>query len=193
MKSIFFLVSSMPQYGDEYGYHAHFFEGSGFMTAFIIAMVVAVVCAAIYYFGLCMKVKTISAATLPVWLVGLALSALIPFFLADQILIGHNIGDDNEADETAITYAHSFYRDLEYYYIDISEDAPVSEQEQMMSVKDEIVENLNQGDDVALMFSLNTLIWSVIAYYLFSLLMKGFSINGLAIPHLWPHGRKRGA
>lgn len=187
MKSLFFLVGGMEQYADNYGYHEHFFETHGaFLSAFIIAAVVAVIFAAIYYFGLCMSHKTISCATMPVWAVALILSGVVSFLIAGQILIGH----DNPDGTSKITYDHSFYKDLDDYYIELAEEAPDAEKETMNGEKNDIIAALEDGEDVALMFNLNTGLWSLLAFYLISLLMKGFSTNGMAIPHLWPHGRK---
>ena len=168
MEILFKLVSSAEAYADDYGFHIHFFEETGgFTTALIIAFAVAAVCAVIYYFGLCMSHKTINAATLPVW-----------------IVIGSEPEEDSE-----IT-ANNFYADLESYYIDLSEGAPKTEAEEMNRVKNEIIENLNQGDDVALMLGLNTAIWSIIFFYILSVALKGFTTTGVAIPHLPPHSRK---
>ncbi|MBP5547868.1 MAG: hypothetical protein J6X58_03115 [Bacteroidales bacterium] len=185
MKSIFFLVGGMEQYADDYGFHENFFETSGgFTTALIIAAAFAVICAIIYYFGLCMSRKTIKCATLPVWITILVLSGALTFVTTNTILIG---SDDEEGSETSLTYAHSFYRNLEDYYIEISEEAPETEQEAMMECKNQIVEQLNQGEDVALMFNLNAAIYALIFFYIVSLIIKGISVNGRAIPHLWPH------
>ena len=187
MKSLFFLVSGMEQYADNYDYHLHFFETQGaFMSALIIAVVVALIFAAIYYFGLCMSHKTISCATIPVWAVAFVLSGAISFLIAGQVLIGH----DNPEGTSKITYDHSFYKDLDDYYIELAEDAPDAEKAAMNAEKNDIITALEEGEDVALMFNLNTGLWSLLAFYVFSLLLKGFSTNGMAIPHLWPHGRK---
>lgn len=189
MKSIFFLVSGMEQYADAYDYHMNFFETHGaFSTAFIIAAIVALLLAAIYYFGFCMSRKTIGMANVPVWIVCLLLTGVLTFTTTSLVLIG---SDSEDGDETALTYQHSFYRNMEDYYIEISEDAPATEQEQMMNEKNDIVDRLNMGEDVALMFNINSTIYAIIFFYIFSLLMKGFTTNGLAIPHLWPHGRSR--
>lgn len=188
MKSIFFLVGGMEQYADEYGYHENFFETSGgFTTALIIAAAFAVICAIIYYLGLCNSRKTSSCANLPVWLIALLLSGALTFVTTNTILIG---SDDEEGSETSLTYAHSFYRNLEDYYIEISVDAPETEQEAMMECKNNIVEQLNQGEDVALMFNLNSTIYALLIFYILSIILKGFTSQGMAIPHLWPHGRK---
>lgn len=185
MEILFKLVSSAEAYADDYGFHVHFFEeAGGFTTALIIALAVAAICAVIYYFGLCMSHKTINAATLPVWIVFLLLTAGISFVVSDQVVIGNEPDDDSE-----IT-ASNFYADLESYYIDLSDGAPKTEAEEMNKVKNEIIENLNQGDDVNLMLGLNTAIWAVLFFYILSVALKGFTTTGVAIPHLPPHSRK---
>lgn len=189
MKSFFFLVGGMDQYADDYGYHEHFFETiGGFGTALIIAAVFAVVCAAIYYFTLCMSKNTIKCATLPIWIIALVVSGALTFATTSLVLIGN---DNEEGDEAALTYAHSFYRDLEDYYIEISEEAPEPEQAMMMKAKNQIIEQLNQSEDVALRFNLNATIYALLFFYIASIIMKGFSVNGIAIPLLWPNGRKK--
>lgn len=185
MEILFKLVSSLEAYADDYGFHAHFFEeAGGFSTAFIIAIAVAAVCAIIYYFGLCMSEKTIATATLPVWIVFLVLAGGVSFFASDIVVIG------SEADEESEITANNFYADLESNYIDLADGAPKTEAEEMNRAKNDIIENLNQGDDVAFMLGLNTAFWSVLFFYILSVVLKGFTVNGLAIPHLWPHGRK---
>lgn len=185
MEILFKLVSSMEEYADAYGYHAHFFEeAGGFTTALLIALGVAAVCAAIYYFGFCMSHKTVNAATLPVWIVFLVLAGGISFLGSDVVVIGSEPEEDSE-----IT-ANNFYADLESYYLEISDGAPKTEAEEMNKAKNEIIEMLNQGDDVGLMLGLNTALWSLIFFYVFSVVLKGFTSTGVAIPHLAPHSRK---
>lgn len=189
MAKLFFLVSTATAYADDYGYHDHFFMGSGFTNALIIAIIFAVLATVIFYFGLCMSHKTISAATLPVWLVALVAAGVLSFVVTDLILIGSN--PEEGADEESIGYKHSFYNDMEDYYIELQEGAPATEKKAMLQAKNDIMLNLDQGDDVALRFGLNTAIISIMLFYLFSILFKGFTVNGGAIPHLWPHGRKK--
>ena len=185
MEILFKFVSSAGVYADEYGYHAHFFEESGgFAIALAIAGGAALICALVFYFGLCTSLKTIRSASLPVWIVFLILSAGVSFVAADQVLIGSEPEDDSEV------VSSNFYADMEDYYLEMADEAPTSEQEKMNKAKNEIIEQLNQGDDVAMMLGLNTAIWSGVFFYILSILLKGFSVNGVAIPHLWPHGRK---
>lgn len=185
MDILFKLVSSAAAYADDYSYHAHFFEeAGGFTTALIIAIVAAAVCAVIYYFGFCMSHKTINAATLPVWIVFLLISAGVSFVAADQVVIGSELEEDSEV------AANNFYADLESHYLDISIGAPTTEAEEMNAVKNDIIERLNQGDDVAFVLGLNTAIWALVFFYLLSIILKGFTTTGVAIPHLKPHSRK---
>jgi len=185
MEILFKLVSSAEAYADEYGFHAHFFESAGgFTTAFLITLAVAAVCCIIYYFGLCMSNKTIQAATLPVWIVFLLLSAGISFVATDMIVIGSEVEEDSEATSS------NFYADLDSYYIDLASDAPKTEAEAMNEAKNDIIQALDQGDDVALMLGLNSAILAVVFFYILSIILKGFTTTGVAIPHLKPHSRK---
>lgn len=184
MEILFKLVSSAEAYADSYGYHVHFFEESGgFTTAFIIAIVVAAVCAAIFYFGLCMSHKTIKMASLPVWCLFLVLSLGATYIVTDQVVIGTD-SEDAEAS------ASNFYGDMEDYYLEIQQGAPQTEQEAMNQEKNDIIENLNQGEDVGLMLGLNTIIWNLVFFLFISIIIKGFTTNGGHVPCLWPHGRK---
>lgn len=184
METMFFLVSQAEQYLDAYGYHEHFFLTSGgFATALGIAAGVALLMALIFYFGLCMSHKTIGAAILPTWGVFLLAAGAVSFVVTNSVLIGSN-------DPDAANYESSFYYDMEEYYLEIQEGVPATEKDAMNKAKNEIIEYLNQGDDVANKFNLNTAIWSMFFFYVFSIVIKGFSVNGVAIPHLKPHGLK---
>ena len=177
----------MEAYADDYGYHVNFFEESGgFLTAFIIAIVVAALCAAIFYFGLCMSHKTIRMASLPVWCVFLLISVGVTFVAANQIVIGSESEDESEVVDS------NFYGNLENHYTEMANEpgVPQTEQEAMRNVKNAIIENLNQGEDVGVMLCLNTLVWNIFFFYIISVCIKGFSTGGAHVPHLWPHGRK---
>lgn len=190
MEILFKLVSSMEEYADDYGYHAHFFEeAGGFTTALLIALGVAAVCAAIYYFGFCMSHKTVNAATLPVWIVFLVLAGGISFLGSDVVVVGSSSDGDSES------VFDGFYADLDSYYLELvnpdgGQAPPKMQQEEMNREKNNIINHLDQGDDVGLMLCLNTALWSLIFFYIFSVILKGFTTTGVAIPHLAPHSRK---
>ena len=202
MKSIFFLVSGMSQYKDSFGYHANFFETNGaFTIAFVAALIIAFVCAAIFYFGFCMSGKTFKAATLPTWIITLIVACACTFLFTSQVLIGHDsssFSDDEEEVEddvagidegNANSIFHNFYLDMENYYNIKSQEDDITEEEinELMDEKETIKEALNQGEDVALMFNLNATLFALIFFYIISIIMKGFTVNGVCIPHKWPH------
>lgn len=202
MKNVFFLVSGMSQYKDSFGYHANFFETNGaFAIALIAALIMAVVCAAIFYYGFCMSSKTFKVATLPTWIVTLIVAGACTFLFTSQALIGHDGGslsddedmeevDASEVDEgNASSKIHNFYVDMENYFNIKSQEEDITEEEinELMEEKENIKEALNQGEDVALMFNLNATIYALIFFYIISIIMKGFTVNGVCIPHKWPH------
>lgn len=200
MKYFFFLVSGLEKYKDAYGYHDHFFQTSGgFLWAIGAAFVVALVCAIVFYFGLCNSRKTFKAATMPVWVVTLIITGVVTFLFTSQVLIGHGsgaIGDDEEEEVDAAANngasqgkLHNFYVDMEQYYNQsaLNEDITSDELDDRLQVKEEIIENLNQGEDVAMLFNLNATLYALLFFYIISLILKGFTKHGIMLPHKWPH------
>lgn len=190
-EQVFKFVSTHEAYPDDFEYHVNYFvtEG-GFAFALGMAILVALAAAILFYFGLCMKRQTIHLASLPVWGVMLILVAAVSFLIADKVFIGQPLDDEKNITEESLVYRYSFCKANDIYYGEIQEGADSTNQQSMMETKDQIEEQLAEGTDVALAYSLTTAFWAIFFFWLFSCFLKGFSVNGIAIPHLWPHNRK---
>lgn len=165
-------------------YHQNFFvDHNAFVYGLVWAIVLALVFAIAFYFCLCNNKESCSSAKLPVWLVFLALSGISSYLVADWGIIGKK----NITDQTSVFYKYSFYNTNEAYY---AEQARNNSNEQLLQElakkKNEIRMDLNQGNDVRVPFDMTCAVYGLIFFYLFSVVLKGFTINGKTIPHMWP-------
>lgn len=178
MDFIYFTVTGSKSWTPDY--HANFFitEG-GFAWGVAGAVIIAVICAFIFYFGICNKKDSVKGASVTVWGVVLVISGLLGYFYADMILIGER----NARDNNGLFRTHSFYKANEDYYI-AKTKAGVSPDmaQQLVAKKEEIKTNLNKGKDVRFDFDLTTGLFTVLIYFIVSIIIKRYSRNGRAIP-----------
>ena len=59
--------------------------------------------------------------------------------------------------------------------------------QEVLDEKTEISDNLDAGGDVRLPFDLGCVIYAILFFYITSILIKGMTRNGAAIPHKWPN------
>ena len=175
---VYFFVTSSEKYGDDYDYHKHFFEGGAFGTGLGIAAGIALLLVVIYYYVIARKHHS---SLFLEWCCLILVSGVLTFFATDSVLIGSD-------DESSATYDTSFYYDLENNYTEMTQDensVPATEMQEMNNAKNDIIEDLNQGEDVALAFNLSSAIWSMLFFYLFSLIAKVYhpGRNARDIPH----------
>ena len=166
MKFLFFLVTGNKAYKDGLGFHQSFFEQSGFMWGIIIAAAIAIIIAAIFYFGL---TKNITLAKRPNWWICLLIVAIATFFVSDFMVIGGN-GSTNEM---------TFYQANENYVKSKKRDPKIK---QYTEKKVKIRQELKKWNDVRLPFDLNCAIWGCIVFVAGSAVMKRYSVNATQIP-----------
>ena len=175
MDIFYFLVTSFSSeaYKDQYGFHsAYFADGSGYLTGFLLSLGIGVFLALCFYFGLC-NGKSAKHATRVNWFVTLLLVAVITYFVCDMVVIG--------AAGQPGTGFYAFCQDYANNYV--SEHVGNNQTVQACLLEyNTIIDNLNQGKDVALMFNLNNVIYSVLAFFLTSLSVKNFTHHGSQIP-----------
>lgn len=58
------------------------------------------------------------------------------------------------------------------------------------TARQKIENDLNNGKDVRYSYSIGCTIYALLFFYFFSILLKGFTYLGIAIPHPWPHKSK---
>lgn len=184
MEKIFFFVSNSKAWKETAKFHENFFlDHNAFLYGLIIAIVVALVMAAIFYFGCCNSKKSNAQANMGVWAGFLIVTGVLVFLAADFSLIGKS-GTKNTK---SVFYKYSFYNANEKYLVlKTRNNQNQLECQQYQQDKDKIETELNRGGDVRYSFSIGCAVYSLIFFYIFSLLMKGFTYQGVAIPHLWP-------
>lgn len=123
-------------------------------------------------------------ANIGVWAGALAISAVVTFFYADMVIIGQSGATDN----SSIVRTHSFYKANEDYYINRTGQPNISKTEisDLAQKKTEIKSNLDKGGDVRFDFNLTTAILAMVFFFLTSVCVKRFTINGRSIPFLKP-------
>ena len=182
MEFFYFLVTGSKAW--EPIYHASFFNGGGFSHGVICALIIGAVCAIVFYFGCCNSNNTSKMANIGVWAGALAISAVITFFYADMIIIGQR----GIADNQSVMRTYSFYKANEDYYISRTGQPNISQTEisDLAQKKTEIKSNLDKGGDVRFDFNLTTAILAMAFFFLTSVCIKRFTINGRSIPFLKP-------
>lgn len=182
MDYLYFLVSSLAEYNDGYQFHFNYFtDKGGFSTAFFIALITAAVFCTLFYFVICNFFNRLSR--IYIWILALLMSIATTYALTSTIVIG---GSNEEGDYSG-------------FYESIEEDAGIKREEfaQMPEEKDklnqyeeELIKALDGESadtyEVSERLYLSNCIYSVIFFIIFSILVKGTTKYGIAIPCTWP-------
>lgn len=181
MEYLFYLVSSLEEYNDAYGFHAQYFsEESGFFTAFLIALLTAIIVIGIFYFFICNVFNSLSKFY--VWLIALLLTGGITLYLTSSIVVG----GENENGEYS-----GFYQSIDQFASEKREEFALNteEKDKINEEQQNLIDNLKgEGDEyeVVEMLYLSTCLWSLFFFIITSILVKGTTKYGIAIPCTWP-------
>lgn len=179
MDFIYFLVTGSEAW--EPNYHDNFFiTQGGFVWGIIGALIVGVIVACAFYFGCCNSSKTSKFANIGVWAISLCLCAVVSYFYADMVVIG----DPKTTDDNSVFRTYSFYKANDDFYIRTSQDPQMTSTllSELNQKRIEIRSNLDKGGDVRFEFDITTAILAVIFFFLASIIVKRFTINGKTIP-----------
>ncbi len=185
MDKLFFFVTNSDAWKNYRDFHENFFvTHKAFLYGFLLALIVALLLAVIYYFGCCNSKRENKLATVPTWCGFLVATALITFLVANFVFIGKS----STTETSSIFYKNSFYNANKQFVVDKTKGNP-AEQIVAKYTKDktQIDKNLDSGKDVRYPYSIGCAVYSLLFFYLLSLLFKGFTYQGVAIPHQWPH------
>lgn len=185
MDKLFFFVTNSQAWKDTREFHENFFLAHGaFMDGFLVAIGVALVLALVFYFGCCNKRDNDSMANLGVWAGFLVVTGFFVFLTANFVFIGKS----NVKNPQSLFYKHSFYKANAEFVIEKTRDNQNEQQVSEYTTARQNIENdLNKGRDVRYPYSTGCCVYSLLFFYIFSLLLKGFTYLGIAIPHPWPH------
>lgn len=179
MYFFYYLVTGSNSW--ESHYHENFFNAhGGFLWGIIGALIIGVVCACVFYFGCCNSKKTSKSANLVVWVITMLICAVVAYFYADLVVIG----DPATTDNTSVFRAHSFYAANDEYFIEKTSQSGVSETDinDLTQTKNKIKTDLDKGGDVRFEYDITTALLAAIFFFLTSLIVKRFTINGKTIP-----------
>jgi len=173
MNIIYFAVRQAEIYNEKLGVFKTYFEANdGFRSAFLLALGIAAVCAIIYY--IIARIK-FSWPSLTTWLVTLVACGAISFF-ATGIQTGIH-AKDGRLPQTLQTVWSKKSQSL------------TEQQKQDSKAKKTKIENEFSKDKSYFSSSpVNRLCWtnvciSIVFFYLFSIIINGFSIAGANTPH----------
>lgn len=177
------FVSSLEEYNDAYGYHTQYFlEEGGFLTAFLIALLSAVIITFLFYFLICNLCNSLSKFY--IWIIGLFIAIGGNLLLTKAYVVG---GENNDTGEYS-----GFYSSIEQHTSNLNEEFSKNNEERkkINDAAETILLNLREeGDEeyaVVDMLYLNNTLWCLTLYILISILIKGTTKYGIAIPCAWP-------
>lgn len=173
MDFFYFLVTSLEQYTDKFGFHTYYFvENGAFTEAFFYSTGIGAVVAITFYIGLC-NGESVRPATRVNWLICLLLVAFAAFFVGDIMIIG------SEGNPGTGFYASCQDFANNYMIQHQGNDQTIQE---CMGELNKILKDLREGNDVALMFNVVNVLLSILTYFLVSLCVKNFTKHGSQIP-----------
>ncbi len=184
MEIFYFFVRQSKAWDGLVGYHENFFiHQGGFMMGFLGALIFGIIVACVFYFGCCNSKKTSKYATISAWAISLAIAAVIGYFYADLVIIGKP-----KAEEASLFRRYSFYQANKDYCIEKTKGSEVSETSKtdFRETRDKIDEDLSHYRDVRFSFDMTTAVLAILFFFLTSLFVKRFTINGRSIPFLKP-------
>lgn len=174
MDFLYFLVKGVETYQDDADpirLLQNYFETEGaFTNAFIIAIVLALVGLAIFYGMFGMKVYKL--ATHKVYFAIMAIVAVLTFAITQVSVIG---SQDAQSGFFASAETGPFF---EEYMMSLS---PV-EQEEAIAQRDELEDKMNGFCDVVIMLDTVNTFYSVLIFFLLSIVVKGATVHPKKIP-----------
>lgn len=184
MEKLFFFLTNSEAWKATRSFHENFFiTHGGFSNGLLLALVVAALLGVVFYFGCANNKKDSTLATIPVWTGCLFAVGILTFLIANYVLIGK----PNSTDNQSITYKYSFYKaNTEYVIEQTRSNTNEQHAAELVRQKQDIENDLNKGKGVRYRFCFGCAVYGMLLYYLFSLILKGFTCQGIAIPHLWP-------
>lgn len=182
MDFIYFLVTSSKDWTNTF--HDNFFNThGGFAMGVVGATVIGIALSLAFYFGCCNSNKSSKSATIGVWSVFLIVSSVIAYFYADLVVIG----DASTKDDQSVFRAYSFYKaNDDYYWNQTKTGVNETYSTDLSQKKEEIKSNLDKGGDVRFKYDLTTAVLTAFIFFIFSLIIKRFTINGKTIPYQKP-------
>lgn len=175
MEKIYSLVSQCETWlnGDPNEFlHQFFIEESGFTHAFLIALLVAIVCAAVFYGWIGMAVNRLS--NLVVWLCTLLVDALATLVLTSVMLIGNN--------DAGTGIFHSISEKLPKVLETMGVDDAAG-RTMVNSQANELIDKLSNGCDVTSNLYITNVLLSILLFFIISICVKNMTTHATHVPY----------
>lgn len=172
MEQIYFLVKSMGTWanGDPHLFLSHYFcQNGGFMSAFIIALGVAVVGAAIFYGWIGNAADRL--ATMPVWLITTVIIGVVSLGLTQLIIVGSS------------TSQTGLFNDIVNNKQELQKSIPDEKLDQFHQEVQTLITNLDSvSNDVVLSLNLENAVIAMLLFFIISICVKNLPPYTKSIP-----------
>lgn len=174
MDKIYFFVTNCSTWQDQdpNQYLSNYFiDGSGFLNSFLIALIVAVIFAAVFYGWIGMAVERLS--NLGVWLGGLVLDGIVAFIATKLLVIGSQSAQNG------------IFSSIAEHQSQLSSQIPVADQaghQQLTNTTQQLIDTLSNNGDVVISLLIGTAVISIILYFLISICVKGLTTHATHVP-----------
>jgi len=170
-KTLFYPVANSADFKDGLNFHKYYFvDNNGFLYGLLLALAVAVIVAAVYYFGLA---RNVAFCKTKFWWVSLICAFVISFFGANFALIG------TKQSKPSI----SFYQNIEDRFKDQGQKKNmIGKEDQYRKKRSEIIKKADKWGDVRLSYDLTCGVWAIIFFVGSSAVFKRFSPGATQIP-----------
>lgn len=157
-------------------FHENFFNDRyGFFWGFIGAVVIGVIFSVVFYFGCCNSKTTCRLAKRGYWIIAMGICAAVACLYANFVVIG--TGDQ------ALPFHVNFYQANNSYYLEKTEGAPEALITDLTRGLDTIKHSLDEPfGDVRLEYGITTAALAAISFFVVSIVVKRFTINGRTVP-----------
>ena len=171
MKFLYFLVTQDKTWGDEYGFHNHYFNELNIFTYSSIAMVIiGIVFSLAFYKGFCDR-KSNEQATRSNWWIMLAVTIVVAYLVSQFVFFGGvNSGFIAESKTYLNETLYTQYENNDEVY------------QECVNTLTVIETNVQNGKDVALWFDITNLFLAAIFFFLTSMVVKRHTKHGTEIP-----------
>lgn len=174
MEKIYSLVAQCGTWlnDDPNGFlQQYFIEESGFTHAFLIALVVAMMCAGVFYGWIGMAVNRLS--NLVTWLCTMLVDAIATFVLTRIMLVGSN--------DTGTGIFHSITEKLPKVLETMGVDDEIG-RAQVMSQANELIDKLTNGCDVTNSLYITNIVLTIILFFIISICVKNLTTHATHVP-----------
>ena len=174
MEKLYFLVAQCETWvnNDPNGYLSNYFCDKGaFMHAFLIALALAIVAAAIFYGWIGNAVAKM--ANFPTWLCTMVLEGAVTFLVTKSLVVGNSLA------------SNGIFQSIVQHKEDLLKGIPVEDtlgRENLINSTSKLVSTINDGCDVTNYLYLENVVIAIILFFFISLFVKKMTKFAVYVP-----------